>query len=162
VVATRPAEPAIAVLPLDDFSSNPRQHGFADGTTDALIAELAQNPAIRVISRTSSMRYRESGKPLPAIARELGATLIVEGSVARDGARVRVTAQLIDAASDLHVWAATYDRHGEQLTVQAEVAGAIARDIAASLGVAFRPSVGNATSNAPITNAPIAESALTQ
>jgi TolB-like protein len=129
------AEPVIAVLPLDDYSSSPKQHAFADGMMEALIAQLARNQAVRVISRTSSLRYRGSGKTLPAIARELGATLVVEGSIARDGGRIRVTAQLIDAATDIHVWAGTYDRHGEDLTVQAELAAAIARDMVASLGV---------------------------
>jgi hypothetical protein len=113
-----------------------------------------------VISRTSSMRYRGSGKALPAIARELGATLVVEGSVARDGGRIRVTAQLIDAATDLHVWTGTYDRHGEDLAVQAEVAAAIARGVVASLGMTSRtapanpPIADSAVPNAPMPQCP--------
>jgi TolB-like protein len=159
-IAAARAEPVIAVLPLDDYSNGPSQHAFADGMMEALIAQLAQNQAVRVISRTSSMRYRGSGKALPAIARELGATLVVEGSVARDGGRIRVTAQLIDAATDHHVWAATYDSHGEDLTVQAEVAAAIARGVVASLGMTSRtapanpPIADSAVPNAPMPQCP--------
>jgi TolB-like protein len=124
------ALPAIAVLPLDNFSGDAGQEGFADGMTEAVIAELAQIDRVRVISRTSSMRYRGSRKTLPEIARELGATHIVEGSVSRDRTGVRVTAQLIDAASDRHVWAASFDRRAADLAVQSEVAETIAREIA--------------------------------
>jgi TolB-like protein len=127
-------EPAIAVLPLDDYSGNPGQRAFADRMTEALIAELARRQEIRVISRTSSLRYRGSDKTLPAIARELGARLVVEGSVVREGGRFRVTAQLIDAATDLHVWAGSYERQGEDLMVQAALAAAIARDMVTELG----------------------------
>jgi hypothetical protein len=98
--------------------------------TEALIAELAQLKGVRVISRTSSMRYRGSRQALPEIARELGVTHIIEGSVARDKARVRVTAQLIEAASDRHIWAESYDRQDRDvLGIQAEVATAIAREV---------------------------------
>ena len=123
-------ELALAVLPLDNFSSDQAHGHFADGMTEALIAELSQIKGIRVISRTSSMQYRGSRKLLPEIARELGVTHIIEGSVARDRERVRVTAQLIEAASDRHVWAASYERNTRDvLGIQAEVASAIAREV---------------------------------
>ena len=95
-----PNETAIAVLPLANFSGDARQEYFADGLTDALTANLAQVKSMRVISRTSSMAYKRTGKPLTEIARELNVDLLVEGSVVRDGDRVRVTAQLIDGATD--------------------------------------------------------------
>ncbi len=123
-------ELALAVLPLDNFSGDPSQDYFADGMTEALIAELAQIRGIRVISRTSSMQYRDVRKPLPEIARELGVTHLIEGSVVRQDNRVRVTAQLIEAASDRHLWAQTYDRVARDvLGMQAEVAEAIANEV---------------------------------
>lgn len=129
--AMRPqGEMALAVLPLDNFSGDPSQDYFADGMTEALIAELAQIKGIRVISRTSSMQYRGTRKALPEIARELGVTHLIEGSVARDKARVRVTAQLIEARSDRHVWARSYDRTDRDvLGMQADVAAAIAAEV---------------------------------
>jgi TolB-like protein len=127
-------EPAVAVLPLDNFSGDPAQDAFANSMTEALIADLAQIPGLTVISRTSSMQYRGTRKPLPEIARELGATHLIEGSLVRDRARLRVTAQLIDAASDRHLWAHTYDHPvGSVLDVQADVADTIAQDIGAAL-----------------------------
>jgi TolB-like protein len=129
--ATTPpsTEMAIAVLPLADYSENPGQTSFAYGMTEALIAALAEHDDLRVISRTSSMRYRASRKLLPDIARELGATHIIEGSLIREHSRMRVTVQLIDAATDQHVWAASYDRRGgDVLSLQAELAAAIASD----------------------------------
>jgi TolB-like protein len=143
---------------LDNFSGDPGQDGFADGMTEAVIAELAQIDRVRVISRTSSMRYRGSRKTLPEIARELGATHVVEGSVSRDRTGVRVTAQLIDAVSDRHVWAASYDRHAADLAVQGEVAETIAHEIAQ----AARESPNAPIPNAPIPNAPIPNAPLPQ
>lgn len=129
-----PVETTVAVLPLENHSGEPGQDYFAEGMTEALIAELARLKDLHVISRTSSMRYRGSRQPLPEIARELGVTHIIEGSVARDQGRVRVTAQLIEAASDRHVWAESYDRRNRDvLDVQAEVAAAIAREITAAI-----------------------------
>jgi TolB-like protein len=161
------ALPAIAVLPLDNFSGDPGQDGFADGMTEALIAELAQIDRVRVISRTSSMRYRGSRKSLPEIARELGATHIVEGSVSRDRAGVRVTAQLIDAASDRHLWAASYDRRVADLAVQGEVAESIAREIAQATHQSPNAQIPNAPipiapipPNAPIAIAPMPQSSI--
>jgi TolB-like protein/DNA-binding winged helix-turn-helix (wHTH) protein len=101
---------SIAVLPLDNLSGDPSEEFFADGMTDQLITDLAKVGSLRVISRTSVMRYKGTRKSLPEIARELDVAAVVEGSVIRSGQRVRVTAQLIQAPTDQHLWAETYDR----------------------------------------------------
>jgi len=125
---------AIAVLPLANLSSDPEQDYFVDGMTEALITDLAQIGALRVISRTSAMRYKGSDKPLPEIARELNVEGIVEGSVMRAGNRVRITAQLIHAATDRHLWAKSYDRDvSDVLALQSEVARSIAEEVQAKL-----------------------------
>jgi TolB-like protein/DNA-binding winged helix-turn-helix (wHTH) protein/Tfp pilus assembly protein PilF len=125
---------SIAVLPLENLSGDPSQEFFADGMTDQLITDLAKVGSLRVISRTSVMRYKGTTKPLPEIARELNVDAIVEGSVIRSGQRVRVTAQLIQAPTDQHLWAETYDRDlGDILKLQAEVSGAIAGQVRAQL-----------------------------
>jgi serine/threonine-protein kinase len=127
---------AVAVLPLANFSGDPAQDYFADGTTEALIAELAKIRALKVISRTSVMQYRNVQEPLPEIARALGVDGIVEGSVARDGDQVRITVQLVDAREDRHLWAGSYTRAAKRvLELQSEVARSIAREI----GVAVSP-----------------------
>jgi eukaryotic-like serine/threonine-protein kinase len=121
---------SLAVLPLADYSRDPEQEYFADGMTEALIADLAKLGALRVISRTSAMRYKGTGKSLPEIAAELNVDAVVEGSVLRAGSRVRITAQLIDAATDSHLWAENYEREMQDvLILQSEVARAIAREI---------------------------------
>jgi TolB-like protein len=124
--------PTVAVLPLEDFSGHGAQRGFAEAMTEALVAELTQHPGLQVISRTSSMQYRDAHLSLPAIARALGATYVIEGSVVRDGTQVRITAQLVEGATDRHLWARTYDRDASRLLrVHAEIAGLIARDVSA-------------------------------
>ena len=125
---------SIAVLPLTDRSADHEQAYFADGMTEALIADIAKIGVLKVISRTSAMRYKGSDKALPEIARELGVDGIVEGSVISDGGRVRITAQLIHAASDTHLWAESYDRDLRNiLSLQSEVAQAIAQAVQAKL-----------------------------
>ena len=125
---------AIAVLPLANLARDPEQDYFVDGMTEALITDLAQIGALRVISRTSAMRYKDSDKALPEIARELNVDGLVEGSVLRAGDRVRITAQLIHAATDQHLWAKSYDREvSDILTLQSEVARAIAEEVEAKL-----------------------------
>ena len=125
---------SIAVLPLDNLSGDPSEEFFADGMTDQLITDLAKVGSLRVISRTSVMQYKGAKKALPAIARELNVDAIVEGSVIRSGPRVRVTAQLIRARTDQHLWAETYDRDlGDILKLQGEVADAIAQQVRAQL-----------------------------
>jgi TolB-like protein/DNA-binding winged helix-turn-helix (wHTH) protein/Flp pilus assembly protein TadD len=125
---------SIAVLPLANLSGDPSQEYFAAGMTDELITDLAKVSALRVTSRTSVMRYKDSKKSLPEIARELNVDGIVEGSVMRSGNRVRITAQLIHAATDHHLWAETYERDlGDVLRLQSNVAQAIVQQVRAEL-----------------------------
>ena len=113
---------SLAVLPLENLSDDPEQEYFADGMTEALIADLASIRALKVISRTSVMRYKETEKSLPEIARELGVDGVIEGSVMRAGDRVRITVQLIDAATDENLWAESYERNmRDVLALQREV-----------------------------------------
>lgn len=122
--------PAVAVLPLEDLSAHGPGDFFAAGMTDALITELAKAGSLKVISRTSVMRYRGGGKPLPEIARELGVDRVVQGTVLRAGERVRITAQLVRADTDEHLWAESYEREmRDVLTLQAELAQAIAHQV---------------------------------
>jgi TolB-like protein/Tfp pilus assembly protein PilF len=137
---------SIAVLPLENLSGDPEQEYFVDGMTEVLIADLARVRGLRVISRTSSMAYRDSGKTLPQIASELNVDAVVEGSVLRAGERVRITAQLIQASSDEHLWSDSYERDlHDVLALQGEVAQAIAGEIELQLsgpeepGEAARP-----------------------
>src|SRR5712692_5997158 len=99
---------SLAVLPLENLSGDASQDYFADGMTDELIAHLGQISSLRVISRTSVMQYRGVHKPLPQIARELNVDAVVEGTVVRSGGQVRITAQLIQASADKHLWAQSY------------------------------------------------------
>ena len=125
---------SVAVLPLVDLSHDDNEAYFADGMTEALITDLAKIRALKVISRTSAMRYKGSNKPLPEIARELGVDGIVEGSVLRTEGQVRITAQLIHAPSDIHLWAESYDRDLKNvLSLQSEVAQAIAHAVRAEI-----------------------------
>jgi len=129
-----PAIASLAVLPLRNLSGDPEQEFFADGMTEALIARLAQIGALRVISHTSASVYKGVRKPLPAIARELSVDAIVEGSVMRAGDRVRISAQLVEAASDRHLWSNTYDRPlGDILDLHSEVSRAIVEELRAHL-----------------------------
>lgn len=121
---------SLAVLPLSNLTGDSQQDYFADGMTDALITDLAKIRAIKVISRTSVMQFKGVNKHLPEIARALGVDGILEGSVQRSGGRVRITAQLIRAGTDTHLWAESYERDTHDiLTLQAEVAQAVAREI---------------------------------
>ncbi len=121
---------SLAVLPLDNLSGDPTQDYFADGMTDELITDLAQIRALRVISRTSVMGYKGVRKPLPEIARELNVDAVVEGTVLRSGDQVRITAQLIQAPADKHLWAASYEGNlRDTLALQKEVARNIAEQI---------------------------------
>ena len=121
---------SIAVLPLVNMSKEADQDYLVDGVTEQLITTLAQLPDLRVISRTSAMQFKGASKTLPQIGRELGVDTIVSGSVIRSADRVRVTAQLVDARTDQHLWAATYERNlGEVLDLQSEIARAIADEI---------------------------------
>lgn len=120
---------SLAVLPLENLSSNSQDY-FADGMTDELITNLAQIGALRVISRTSVMPYKGARKPLPQIARELNVDAVVEGTVLRSGERVRITAQLIRARDDTHLWGQSYEGDvRDTLALQKKVARAIAEQI---------------------------------
>jgi TolB-like protein/DNA-binding winged helix-turn-helix (wHTH) protein/Flp pilus assembly protein TadD len=131
---------SIAVLPLENLSGNPSQEYFADGMTDELITELARTKGLRVISRTSVMQYKSVHRPLKAIARELGVDGIVEGSVLDNGGRVRVTVQLVHAASDTHVWAQSYTRDlRDLLLLQQEIAESVAKEINKAAELPARP-----------------------
>jgi len=128
--ATGPRIESLAVLPLENLSRDPEQEYFADGMTEALIANLGKIGALRVISRTSVMQYKAVRRPLPEIARELNVDVVVEGSVLRVGDRVRITAQLIHAATDRRLWSEIYERDlRDVLALQSEVAQAIAHGI---------------------------------
>ena len=124
----------IAVLPLENLSHDEQQEYFADGMTDAIIDQLARVRGLTVISRTSTMQYKRAHKPLPQIARELGVDTVVEGTVVRSGNRIRVSAQLIDAASDKHLLSRTFEQDLEDvLQLQQDVASAVAQQITSSL-----------------------------
>jgi serine/threonine protein kinase/tetratricopeptide (TPR) repeat protein len=141
---------SIAVLPLDNLSTDPEQEFFADGMTDALILGLAQIGTLRVISRTSAMHYKDSRKTLPQIAQELDVDAILEGSVMRSGDRVQITAQLIYASTDEHLWADKYESDlGDVLKLQADVARSIANRIALTLTPEEQTRLSGARSVAP-------------
>ena len=123
----KPEIHSIAVLPLANLSGDTRQEDFADGMTEELITDLGQIAALRVISRTSAMTYKGTKKTLPEIARALGVDAVVEGSVVRESDRARITAQLIDARTDRHLWARTYTRN---LTSVLALEGEVAEEIA--------------------------------
>jgi TolB-like protein/Flp pilus assembly protein TadD len=123
---------SLAVLPLANLTGDPQQEYFADGMTEALISALAKVRALKVISRTSVMHYKHIDKPLPQIARELGADAVIEGTVLLTGERVSVSAQLVCAATDEHLWAESYDRDlSDVISLHADLARAIAREVRA-------------------------------
>jgi TolB-like protein/DNA-binding winged helix-turn-helix (wHTH) protein/Tfp pilus assembly protein PilF len=125
---------ALAVLPLQNLSSDPAQEYFSDGMTEALITDLAQIGSIKVISRTSSMQYKQTKKSLPEIAHELNVEGIIEGTVQRSGDRVRITAQLIYGPSDKHLWARSYEEDlRDVFALQTNVASDIAQQVQAKL-----------------------------
>jgi TolB-like protein/Flp pilus assembly protein TadD len=128
---------SLAVLPLDNLSGNPAEDYFVDGMHGELIASLAQIPSLRVISRTSVLRYRGARVPLRTVARELGVDAVIEGSVRRSGREVRATLELIDAPSDRTLWAASYQRElADVLRLQSDIAEAVAHEVEARLSAA--------------------------
>ena len=125
---------SLLVLPLENLSRDPEQEYFADGLTEELITKLARISALRVLSRTTAMHYKGVRKPLPEIARELNVDAVVEGTVQRSGERLRISAQLLHAPTDTHLWAESYDRDlRDVLALQSEVAQAIAREVQVKL-----------------------------
>jgi TolB-like protein/Tfp pilus assembly protein PilF/DNA-binding winged helix-turn-helix (wHTH) protein len=153
---TRPsAAPAkirsIAVLPLKNLSSDPEQEYFSEGLTDELITRLASLEGLKVISRTSSLQYKDSNKPLPQIAKELKVDAVVEGSVLRSGDRVRITAQLIESSSDRHLWAQSYERPQRDIfALQNEVTRDIANNILITLEPADRARLAKSRTLDPV------------
>jgi TolB-like protein/DNA-binding winged helix-turn-helix (wHTH) protein/Tfp pilus assembly protein PilF len=130
---------SLAVLPLENLSRDPEQEYFADGLTDALITDLGAISSLRVISRTSVMQYKRTKKALPEIARELNVDAAVEGTVLRSGNRVRITAQLLRARTDTHLWAQTYERDAEDvIRLERQMALAIASQVSGQLTLADR------------------------
>src|SRR5215472_4099918 len=145
--ATKPAERtssgtapaaihALAVLPLENLSGDKEQEYFADGMTDALTTDLAQIGSLRIISRTSAMHFKGSKETLPQIGRELNVDAVVEGTVTRGENRVRVTAQLVEASGDHHLWARTYERNLKDILVLQDE---IAQDVAEQIRVKLTP-----------------------
>ncbi len=125
---------SLAVLPLENLSGDTEQEYFADGMTEELITNLAKISALKVISRTSMMQYKGTKKPLPQIAKELNVDALIEGSVLREGGQVRITAQLIQASTDQHLWAESYQRDLRGvLALQGEIASAIAEKVRAAV-----------------------------
>ena len=114
---------AIAVLPLTNMSGDPENEFFSDGITEEILNLLAKQPDLRVVSRTSSFSFKHTTLDVPAIADKLGVDIVLEGSVRRAGNRVRIVAQLIDAANDAHLWSDSYDRELEDIfAVQTDIA----------------------------------------
>jgi TolB-like protein/Flp pilus assembly protein TadD len=125
---------SLAVLPLENLSRDPEQEYFAEGMTEALITSLAKISALRVTSRTTVMRYKQTDQSLPQIARDLNVDAVVEGTVQRSGERICISAQLIQASSDTHLWAGSYAKDlRDVLALQSEVACAIAKEVQVKL-----------------------------
>jgi TolB-like protein/DNA-binding winged helix-turn-helix (wHTH) protein/Flp pilus assembly protein TadD len=140
---------SLAVLPFESLSSDASQDYFADGMTDELISDLGQVSALRVVSRTSVMPYKRARKPLPQIARELNVDAVVEGTVLRSGDQVRITAQLIEASADKHLWSQSYEGElRDTLALQNKVAKAIADQI----GISLNPQEQAALKNVKVVN----------
>lgn len=140
---------SLAVLPLENLSRDPDQDYFADGMTDELITSLAKLQTVKVISRSSVMRYKGTNKPLPEMARELNVDGIIEGTVLRSGNRVRITAQLIQAATDQHLWAEAYE--GDMQDVL-RLQDSVARAVAAEIRVKLRPEGKERLAKSPSVN----------
>ena len=139
---TLPAQPSIAVLPFANLSADPSQEFFADGLTEDILTGLSRFRDLFVISRNSTFRYKGKSVDVPTVARELGVHFVLEGSVRRAGDRVRVTAQLIDAATDRHVWAERYDRSLEDIfEIQDELTSSIVATLPGRVEAATRDRV---------------------
>jgi len=124
------SDKSIAVLPFDNISNDTLQQYFSDGITEDIITQLSKISDLKVISRTSVMEYKNNKKNIKKIAEELGVTTILEGSVRKEGDKIRITAQLINAKTDKHIWAETYDRNASEVfAIQSEVAQQIANKL---------------------------------
>lgn len=148
---------SLAVLPFENLSSSDTEQYFADGMTDALITNLSQVASLKVTSRTSVAQFKGSHPSLPQIAQQLHVDSVIEGTILRDGNRIRITAQLIDASSDRHLWAKSYDRNlTDILSIQADVATQIASEVRANL----TPAEKNRISQSRVVNAEAYEAYL--
>jgi TolB-like protein len=135
-ISSKPFEKSIAVLPFVNLSNDPEQEYFSDGMVDAILDHLFKAGELKVISRTSSMIYKDSRLPLKTIAHELGVSSILEGSWQKIGNNVRITAQLIDTKTDTHLWSETYDRTlSDIFIIQSEVAKNVARELKATITI---------------------------
>ncbi len=144
-----PDKPSIAVLPFDNISADPEQEYFSDGITEDIITELSKVSGLFVIARHSAFTYKGKSVTLKQVGRELGVHYVLEGSVRKSGNRLRITAQLIDAMTDHHIWAERYDRDIEDIfAVQEEVA----RKVADALAVALQPGEDERLAHAPTDN----------
>lgn len=146
---TLPAKPSIAVLPFDNMSSDVEQEYFSDGITEDIITELSKISGLFVIARHSAFTYKGKSVTLKQIGRELGVSYVLEGSVRKAGQRLRITAQLIDAANDHHVWAERYDREIKDIF---EVQDEVARQVSAALAVSLKPEEQQRLAHAPTSN----------
>jgi TolB-like protein/DNA-binding winged helix-turn-helix (wHTH) protein/Tfp pilus assembly protein PilF len=153
---SRPTIRSLAVLPLENLSGDPNQEYFADGMTDELITDLAQIHSLRVISHTSVTAFKHTQKSLPEIARQLNVDAVVEGSILRTGNNVRITAQLLDARHDQHLWAASYEH---EISNVLELQGQVARSIADQINIKLTPEEGATLKSRRATN-PAAYDAL--
>jgi TolB-like protein len=143
-------EKSVAVLPFRNLSTNPEDDFFAEGMHDDLLTQLAKIGSMKVISRTSVSEYKDTTKKIPQIAAELGVATILEGGVQRSGSRIRFNAQLIDAQTDEHLWAETYNREltAENLfDIQAEIALAVAHALQAALSPEEETRINRALTN---------------
>lgn len=144
-----PDKPSIAVLPFDNISGDPEQEYFSDGITEDIITELSRISGLFVIARHSTFTYKGQSVTLKQVGRNLGVRYVLEGSVRKAGNRLRITAQLIDATTDHHIWAERYDRDMEDIfAIQDEVA----RNVASSLTVALNPAEDEQLSRKPTDN----------
>jgi TolB-like protein/DNA-binding winged helix-turn-helix (wHTH) protein/Tfp pilus assembly protein PilF len=142
---------SLVVLPFENLSADSSQDYFSDGMTDALITELARVSSLRVISRTSAMQYKKSQKTLPEIARDLNVDAVVEGSVSRTDERIRITAQLIQADTDRHLWAQSYNRGlRDVLSLQQDVARSIVGAVQARIDPRADPTVAETGAVNPV------------
>jgi len=142
-------KPSIAVLPIENMSGDPEQEYFSDGITEDIITELSKISGLFVIARHSAFTYKGNSVTLKQVGRELGVRYVIEGNVRKAGERLRITAQLIDATTDHHLWAERYDRDLEDIfAVQDEVA----RQVAAALAVVFKPGEAERLAHAPTDN----------
>lgn len=135
----------LAVLPLENLSADSTYESFADGMTDSLMTHAARIEGLHVTSRTSSVHYKGLRPSVPALAAELGVAFIVEGAVAGDNGRIRVTVRLVDARADHGLWSRTYERpYRDILTLQTELAATIARELSATLAPLVQPQIAGA------------------